>query len=74
MTLSETIEHYIELRTTMQSDDYHERYSIPQRRMMYEEMTDLKKDIDHFENMVYDMYAMLNRHDDQLNTIAMNSL
>lgn len=65
MTLSETIERYIDLRNTMQSDEY-DHYSIPQRRMLCDEMADVKNDIDQFENMVHDMYSMLNRHDDHI--------
>lgn len=62
MNFSDTLKRFLELRDDLKECDS----PLPVRIQMREEYNDLKKQLDDFEVLVYDMYTMVNKHNEDI--------
>lgn len=72
MSFMDDLDRYLEIRDELGDPDV--IHPIPVRTALREEMQSIRESLNDFEILLYDMYRMVNQHDDQFNTLAMKEI
>lgn len=69
MSFMDELDRYLEIKDELNGPD--DILPIPTRIALREEMESLRKSLDDFEELVYDIYRKINQHDSQINDLVM---